>query len=404
MTQAANVARYLPLDSAVLEVDLDAVRANYVVLTGLLGSDVITAAVVKSDAYGLGLEPIARTLWDVGCTSFFVANLEEALRLRAVCPFARIAVFHDDYVRFKRIYRLEDILPVINTAEEMDFHFRTAAADPYLLNVDTGFSRLGLSPSEVADFCRKGWFSKHPPRILISHLACSENASNTMNEVQKERFETLRGLVRPVASSLVASAGAWLDRSFHFDLARIGSALFGLNNAGVHPNPLRCVLRLRARVLAVREVSAHEAVGYGATFRARRNSRIAIVGIGYAQGLPWACAGRISVRFGAHAAPVVGRISMEYVTVDVTDVPSELCGAGAWAQFLDDEFGVGDLAAEIGVNAQEIVMRLGSGCLKRHRQDGNGETGLFDWPQRYPAPEMLGLPPSVGDRAVLGGI
>lgn len=403
MTQAASVARYAPSGSAVLEIDLDAVCANYRTMTSLLGPDVITAAVVKSDAYGLGLEPIARTLWDMGCTSLFVANLEEALRLRAVCPFARIAVFHDDYVRFKRIYRLEDILPVINTAEEMDFHFRTAAADPYLLNVDTGFSRLGLSPSEVADFCRKGWFSRHPPRILISHLACSENASNTMNEVQKQRFETLRGLVRPVASSLVASAGAWLDRSFHFDLARIGSALFGLNNAAVHPNPLRCVLRLRARVLAVREVSAHEAVGYGATFRVCRNSRIAIVGIGYAQGLPWACAGRIFIRFGAHTAPVVGRISMEYVTVDVTDVPIELCGPGNWAYFLHDEFGVADLASEIGVNAQEIVMRLGSGCFRSYRQGSGAGADLFEFHKGLPAPET-GLPPSAAGHAVLGGI
>ncbi|MCG7508491.1 alanine racemase [Mesorhizobium retamae] len=404
MTEAATVARYLPLDSAVLEIDLDAVRANYITMGGILGADVITAAVVKSDAYGLGLEPLARTLWAAGCRSFFVANLEEALRLRAVCPFARIAAFHDDYVRFKRIYRLEDILPVINTQEEMDFHFRTAAADPYLLNVDTGFSRLGLSPSEIADFSREDWFLRHPPRILISHLACSDHLSDTMNGVQKQRFEALRRVVKPVASSLVASAGAWLDTSFHYDLARIGSALFGLNNAGVHPNPLRAVLRLKARVLAVREVSALEAVGYGATFRARRNSRIAIVGIGYAQGLPWACAGRISARFGAHSAPVVGRISMEYVTVDVTDVPTELCGPGAWAQFLHDEFGVGDLAAQIGVNEQEIVMRLGSGCLKRYRHDHSEGADLFELAQRSSAPETLGLYHSTGDRAALGGI
>ena len=404
MNQVANVARYLPLDSAVLEVDLDAVRANYITMTGILGRDVTTAAVVKSDAYGLGLEPLARTLWDVGCTSFFVANLEEALRLRAVCPFARIAVFHDDYVRFRRIYRLEDIQPVINTPEELDFHFRTAATDPYLLNVDTGFSRLGLSSSEVSDFSNKEWFFRHPPRILVSHLACSDHSSDAMNEVQKLRFESLRASIRPMASSLVASAGAWLDTSFHFNLARIGSALFGLNNAGIRPNPLCPVLSLRARVLAVREVSAHEAVGYGATFRARRNSRIAIVGIGYAQGLPWACAGRISVRLGAHSAPVVGCISMEYVTVDVTDVPPELCGPGTWAKFLHDDFDVGDLAAEIGVNAQEIVMRLGSGCLKRHRQDGSEEAELIVWRQRHPAPETLGFYHSTGDRVALGGV
>ncbi|MFD9900289.1 alanine racemase [Mesorhizobium sp. NPDC059025] len=401
--QAANVARYFPSDSAVLEIDLEAVRANYRTMAGLLGPDVIAAAVVKSDAYGLGLEPVARTLWDGGCTSFFVANLEEALKLRAVCPFARIAVFHDDYDRFRRIYRMEDILPVINTPEELDFHFRTAATDPYLLNVDTGFSRLGLSSAEVSDFSSKGWFLEHPPRILISHLACSDHSSDTMNEMQKQRFEAFRGSVRPVSSSLVASAGAWLDTSFHFELARIGSALFGINNAGVRPNPLRPVLSLRARVLAVREVFAHEAVGYGATFRARRNSRIAIVGIGYAQGLPWACAGRISVRFGAHSAPVVGRISMEYVTVDVTDVPPELCAPGAWAQFLHDEFDVGDLAAEIGVNAQEIVMRLGSGCLKRHRQDVSGEAELIVWRHR-PPPETSGLYHSTGDPAVRGGV
>ncbi|PLP60821.1 alanine racemase [Mesorhizobium loti] len=402
MTQAANVARYLPSDSAVLEIDLDAVRANYLTVRNVLGSDVVIAAVVKSDAYGLGLEPLARALWGAGCTFFFVANLEEALRLRAICPFARIAAFHDDYVRFKRIYRLEDILPVINTGEEMEFHFRTVATAPYLLNVDTGFSRLGLSASDLVHFSQKELFLAHQPTILLSHLACSDRSSDTMNDVQKQRFQAARKIVRPLASSLVASAGAWLDRSFHFDVARIGSAIFGLNNAGIQPNPLVPVLRLKARVLAIREISAHEAVGYGATFRARRNTRIAIVAIGYAQGLPWASAGRISVRFGAHSAPVVGRISMEYVTVDVTDVPIELCCPGNWAHFFHDEFCVADLASAIGVNAQEIVMRLGSGCFRTYRQGGGAGADLFEFHRALPAPEA-GLPPP-GNHAVLGGI
>lgn len=400
MIQAANIAQFLPSESAVLEIDLDAVRANYRIMTGIVGPDVGIAAVVKSDAYGLGLEPLARALYEAGCSAFFVANLDEALRLRAVCPGATIAAFHDEYVRFGRVYRIEDILPVINTQEEMDFHFRMAAGDPYLLNVDTGFSRLGLSGPELERFSQNGQFLLQPPKVLISHLACSDHSSNVMNEVQKQRFERARRSAHPSASSLIASAGAWLDKSFHFDMARIGSALFGLNNANIHPNPLYPVLRLKARVLALREVSAHEAVGYGATFRARRNSRIAIVGIGYAQGLPWACADKISVRFGSYLAPLVGRISMEYVTVDVTDIPVDFCAPGNWGEFLHDGLGVDDLAARIGVTAQEITMRLGVGCLKRYRQESRQDINVF---ARQRQPSRSNTPERPGDGHVIHG-
>ncbi|PBB95653.1 alanine racemase [Mesorhizobium sp. WSM3862] len=350
----------------VFEIDLAALQANFQTISALVGPGVRVAAVVKSDAYGLGLVEIARALIQVGCDLFFVANLDEALLLRSSHIGAAIAVFCDEFAKFGQYYRSMGLIPVVNNCIELHAINAARETQTYFLNVESGFSRLGLAFVDVRRTYLSGTFEQHPPSVVLSHLACSERAEDPINVLQRNRFRAVYDLLRPSRGSLAASAGVWLGKSYHFDIVRVGSALYGLNNAGIEPNPLQPVASLRAKILDVRNVARREAVGYGATFRTIRTSRVAIAAIGYKHGLPWTCANKISVRFGGYSAPLIGRISMEYATIDLTDVPAALCGPGSFVELLGKDFKVDDLAAAAGVNPQEVLTRLGAGCARQY--------------------------------------
>lgn len=376
---------YLPAD-AILKVDLAAVQKNYAYMNSLTGPAVTHAAVVKCDAYGLGLVPVAKALERAGCRSFFVADLEEGIQLRSACPTSTIAVFRGDLARYGAVYRRYKLIPVVNSTAEIDVLTRAALPLPFILHVDTGLTRLGLSPRDVTHLYVDGAFDQTPLFGIMSHLACAAQAESPVNELQRHRFETVYRMLGSSCGSLVASAGVWLGQRYHFDMVRLGSALFGLNDARVRPNPLRPVVHLSAPILEICSVPRREVVGYAATFRTRRKSRIAVLGIGYRHGLPWSCANKISVRLGGFSAPIVGRISMEYVTVDVTDVPHSVCHPGSWAELLGDHFGADDMAEATGVVSQEIVLRLGACCARSYAPVGQ---------QRLPA---SGGPGTHGDR------
>ncbi|WP_192384580.1 alanine racemase [Mesorhizobium silamurunense] len=349
----------------VLEIDLAAVRTNFQNISTYVGNQVRVAAVVKSDAYGLGLVNIARALIDSGCNLLFVANLDEAILLRSAFSTIAIAVFRDEFDRFGTFYRSHGLIPVVNNCNELSAVSKAGEAQTYFLNVETGFSRFGLSIGDVRREYLLRTFERFPPSIVLSHLACGERIWDETNVLQRDRFQIVYDLLKPTCGSLAASAGVWLGKSYHFDMVRVGSALYGINTPTVQANPLQTVAKLRARILDVRTVQAGEAVGYGATFRTIRTSRIAIVGIGYKHGLPWSCANKVVVKLGEHSAPLIGRISMEYMTIDVTDVPG-CCNPGTFVELLCDDFTVNDLAAAAGINPQEALTRLGAGCTRKY--------------------------------------
>ncbi|MDL2410306.1 alanine racemase [Rhizobium calliandrae] len=350
----------------VLEINLAAIQANLQTVSSLVGPQVSVAAVVKSDAYGLGILEVSRSLVDAGCSLLFVASLEEALLLRSCRIGVAIAVFRDEFDRYGKWYLSHSIIPVVNNCGELLAIDTAGKAQTYFLNVETGLSRFGLGLEDVRRRYQPHAFEKHRPSVVLSHLACSEYLGDATNVLQRDRFRAVYDLLRPVRGSLAASAGLWLGKSYHFDLVRVGSALYGINTAGVQPNPLQPVAKLRARILDVRKVLRGEAVGYGATFRACRTSRVAIAGIGYKHGLPWTCANRISVRIAGHCAPLIGRIAMEYITIDTTDIPETLCGPGAFVELLGEDFTIDDLAAAAMISPQEALTRLGAGCTRQY--------------------------------------
>ncbi|WP_287213627.1 alanine racemase [Mesorhizobium sp.] len=350
----------------VLEIDMAAIQANFRNVSTLVGPQVRVAAVVKSDAYGLGLVNIASTLIESGCDLLFVANLDEALLLRSSFSGIAIAVFRDEFDRFGTWYRSYGLIPVVNNCKELHAVSTSGVTQTYFLNVETGFSRFGLSVGDVKRQILLGTFERYRPSIVLSHLACGECIGDATNVLQRDRFRAVYDLLKPTRGSLAASAGVWLGKSYHFDMVRIGSALYGINSAGAQTNPMQPVAKLRARVLDVRDVPAGEAVGYGATFRTVRASRIAIVAIGYKHGLPWSCSNKVFVRLGGYLLPSIGRIFMEYMTIDITDIPAGRCSPGTFVELLSEDFTINDLAEAAGVSPQEALTRLGAGCPRKY--------------------------------------
>ncbi|WP_071242762.1 alanine racemase [Agrobacterium arsenijevicii] len=356
------------IPNAVFEVDLAAVEFNYRHAQMIAGKPTEIAAVVKSDAYGLGLVKVATALSQAGCNLFFVANMEEALELRSAGLDGQIVVFSGDLVKFRETYKKENLTAVVNCKEDLEACLQAHERFPYFLNIETGFSRFGLSIECLRDLKASKVFRRAPPSCVFSHLACSDNVHDLANKQQRDRFIAAAKMFPQARRSLSASAGLWLGRSYHFDIARVGSALYGMNNARIYPNPLQSVVRLRAPLVQTKNIPHRQSVGYSATFRTRRETRLGIVGIGYKHGLPWGCANKLNVKIGQYFAPVVGRISMEFTTVDLTDVPESARERGCAVDFLYDEFGIDELAAAAGVNSQEVTIRLGASCQRLYRE------------------------------------
>ncbi|MER9587067.1 alanine racemase [Mesorhizobium sp. M0276] len=350
---------------AVLEVNLAALRSNFETISTFVGPRVEVSAVVKGDAYGLGVEMVSMTLAEAGCRVFFVASINEAITLRSILRGPTVVVFGGGLRRDFDVYSHFELTPVVNNCEDLRFTASVKSL-PYFLNVDTGFSRAGLNMEQLRQECLTRTFQRYPPEVIFSHLACAGYSSDVTNSLQRDRFQSIYNLLRPARGSLAASAGAWLGKSYHFDMVRAGSALYGLNTTCVRPSPFQSVINLRAKILEVRNVPDKEAVGYGGTYRTARDSRMAIVGIGYKHGVPWACANKISVLCAGRPAAQVGSIMMDSMAIDVTDIAEVNCQPGSFVDILHRDFTVDDLAAVAHASPHEVLIHLGAGCFKEY--------------------------------------
>lgn len=342
-----------------LTIDLGAVVANWRLLGARHAGAV--AAVVKADAYGLGAAAVGRALRDAGCGTFFVAQLEEGMALReALGPGPAIAVLNG-FARGKD--GRAGLLPVLNSLGDVAAH----AGRDAILHVDTGMARLGLEAREVVRLLDDpGLLAGVRLRWVMTHLACAETPAHALNAVQRERFAGLtQRVARGVPRSLANSSGMFLGVDFASDLARPGAALYGLNPTPARSNPMRPSVTLAAPILQVREVAAGDSVGYGAAWIARVPSRIATVAAGYADGYlrHLAGAGVVGSLLG-RPVPLVGRISMDLITFDVTGVSA--AHPGAMLTLLGGAAPSADaLAAAAGTIGYEVLTALG----RRYRRD-----------------------------------
>jgi alanine racemase len=352
---------------AVLRIDLDALRANWARLNEATGK-AECAGVVKADAYGLGLEPIARALTREGCRTFFVATLDEGRRTRLVQPGATIYVLDGLLPEAETYYSGFDLRPVLSSRLEIEDWARFCQGLgrrlPAAVHIDTGINRLGMPAAEVERLARDASvFDRFELSLVVSHLACADEPDNPMNAAQRAVFDRLRAMLPPAPASLANSGGLFLSADYHYDLVRPGIALYGGRAHIGRPNPMQPVVTLSAKVLQVREVGVGETVGYGGIWRVERPSRVATIACGYADGFLRALSGPTGhpgpVGFiGPYPVPVVGRVSMDLISVDVTDVPERLAQRGAWVEVMGERVTVDDLTDKAGTIGYELLSRL----------------------------------------------
>lgn len=347
----------------VLTVDLDALTGNYRTLRDRLGGKAACAGVVKADAYGLGVRRVAPALAAAGCREFFVAHLGEGLQVREVTPRdASVYVLNGLLAGEEDEFRAAGLTPVLNNLEQIrrwsEACRRAGRPLPAAVHVDTGMSRLGLPMSEAATLMREPErLQGIDVRYVMSHLACSEE-DTPMNEAQRREFEAFRLKFPTAKASLANSSGIFLGPAYHFDLVRPGAALYGINPLPGRPNPLRQVARLDGKILQIHEVDPPRTVGYGATHRVAGRTRIATVAAGYADGWPRTLSSRGSAFTGEIRVPVIGRVSMDLTTIDITAAPH--LREGDTVQLLGDKLPVDEVAETAGTIGYEILTRLGA--------------------------------------------
>ncbi|MEE8333846.1 MAG: alanine racemase [Alphaproteobacteria bacterium] len=360
--------------SGLLTIDLDAIAANWRLLRDRV-APAACAAVVKADAYGLGLAPVARRLAIEGCREFFVAQIGEAVSLAGI-----LSGLADDAA----IYVLNGFapdaadgraIPVLNTQEQAVDWSRHAAQRgrslPVMIQIDTGMARLGMAPAEAASLAAKGALDGLDLQGVMSHLACAGEPEHPMCAEQLAAFRSARGPFPGIRGSLANSSGIFLGPDYHFDLARPGSALMGLAPLINQTNPMQQVVNLQGKILQVRHIDMGGSVGYGASHRVARPSRIATVAVGYADGYLRSLGNRGSAFIGTCRVPVVGRVSMDLITLDVTEAPEPLAQPGEMVDLIGPHNPPDALAAEAGTIGYEILTALGHRYARRYL----GESG-----------------------------
>ncbi len=346
--------------NATLTIDLDALTANWQALNEISGETVETGAVVKADGYGLGAGRVARALMQAGARRFFVATADEGAALRgAIGPGPEINIFSGHMAGDTDMIHDMQLVPMLNSVAQLTRHLEALPGHPFGIQLDTGMNRLGMEPGE--------WFAVRDlamtagPRLLISHLACADEPDHPMNEQQLASFREMSdGLGVP--RSLAATGGTLLGPEYHFDLIRPGIGLYGgLPFADANP-----VTHLSLPVVQVREVDPGEVVGYGSIWTAERATKVATVSVGYADGIFRHLAGKLHLYSDDIACPVIGRISMDLITVDVTDLaePPRSLDLLCPSQGIDD---LADLACTIGY---EVLTSLGNRFTRRYAGGG----------------------------------
>ena len=342
--------------TAVLTIDLDAIVANWRLLGGRV-RPAECAAVVKADAYGLGAAEVAPALYAAGCRTFFVATIDEGVQLRPLLPEARLLVLCGVLPGTADEFLAHRLVPVLNSLEQVAEWANRAGA---VLHIDTGMTRLGVGPAELP---RLGGFR---PALVMSHMACADEPDRTMNRAQLDAFRAVAAAFPGVPASLGASSAIFLGPDWHFDMVRPGAALYGLNPVPGTPNPMAQVVRLQGKILQVRDVDSPMTVGYGASHSVACPGRIATVALGYADGLFRSLGNRGHGVIAGEKVPVVGRISMDLTTFDVTAVAAEAVRPGAMIELIGPGHDADELAAEAGTIGYEVLTALGARSHRRY--------------------------------------
>lgn len=353
-------------------IDTAAIIANWRTLAKVSGR-AETGAVLKADAYGLGAGHVARALSRAGCKTFFVASAAEGVALRAVVPQARIFVLLGLWPGWEAAVITANLIPVIASSEQLSTFHAMGRGHPFALNFDTGMNRLGFRVDEARSLA-----ADRKPVMVMSHLACSDERKHPLNVRQAEAFQAVRRCFEGIESSLASSGAIYLGPEYHCDLTRPGIALYGGEPISGEANPMQPVVHAEARILQIRQAKAGEFVSYGATHRLTRDSRLAIVGAGYADGWQRALSGsgvklRAAIPAGGYGVidgqrvPIIGRVTMDLTSFDITDLPEDAVRAGDYVSLFGDGITLDEAARSAGTIGYELLTSLGKRYERRYR-------------------------------------
>ena len=354
--------------TGVVTIDLRQIAANWQSLARLVDG-AACGAVVKADAYGLGARRVIPALAVAGCKTFFIATPDEAEEARACAPNATIFALDGLLPHCAETFARLGVIPVLSNLADVEawvaFGKSRGASLPAALHIDSGLNRLGLPARDVRKLgVNAALCAGLDLKLVMSHLACADNPAEPKNREQLLAFETLSALFPGVPRSLAASDGLMLGQAFHFDLVRPGYALYGGQASATNPAPVSPVVTVSALILAVNDVAPGASVGYAASWRATRASRIATIAAGYADGIPRSASyadgkPRGFVSIGGLKAPIVGRVSMDLISVDVTALPPDTARAGGMATLIGPGLSIEDMGYEADTIGYEILTRLG---------------------------------------------
>jgi alanine racemase len=353
-------------------IDTKAIVANWRTLAAMCGR-AETGAVLKADAYGLGAEPVARALARAGCRTFFVVTVSEGVELREAVPDARIFVLSGLWPGWEAPLLAANLIPVLSSFEQLDTFRAMGSHHPFALNFDTGMNRLGFAVEDVVAIAAMA----EKPTLVMSHLACADERIHPLNARQRESFQEVRCAFEGVESSLASSGAIFLGPDYHGELTRPGIALYGGEPMTGEANPMQPVVHAEARILQIRQAMQGEFVSYGATHRLERDSRLAVVGAGYADGWQRSLSGsgvklRSALPTGAYGmvagrrVPVVGRVTMDLTTFDISDIAESAVRTGDYVSLFGNGITLDEAASSAGTIAYELLTSLGKRYERRY--------------------------------------
>jgi alanine racemase len=349
-----------------LTVDLGAIRRNWAALDSI-SQGALTGAVVKADAYGLGIAEVGPALAAAGAQFFFTATLDEALALRNAVPGAHIFVLNGLLPRTAELYAQHRLMPCLASLpmleEWLTLCVQRNEAIPAAFHFDTGMNRLGFRLNDATIIKRMIDQLGYEPQMIMSHLACADQPQHEKNRTQLALFQAVIAQFPEVPASLSNSAGMMIAREHHFQMVRPGIALYGGRAVNGRKNPMAPVVTLEAPVLQIKDAKTGESVGYGATQTLVRDSRLAILSLGYADGFFRSLSSSNSrpggkVAWNGKLAPIAGRVSMDLVAVDITDLGDDIPVQGSLVEILGPTISVDDQAEWAGTIGYEVLTSL----------------------------------------------
>jgi len=373
-TEQTNPAGGIPQGMAggLLHIDLSALASNWRRLRDNAGG-AEAAAVVKADAYGTGIDQAVPALARAGCRTFFVAHLSEAIRVRSAAPDATIYVLNGLFPGTSSAYVEHDVRPVLGSFEEIDewaaFCRSQGRKHAAAIHVDTGMNRLGLTVAQGMTLKERGELKDFDTALLMSHFVSAEESGNPLNLRQVEAFGAVRETLPGVRASLANSSGIFLKEKPHFDLVRPGYALYGGNPLPDQDNPMSPVVGLEARIVQLRWVEEDDTVGYNARWLSLGRRRIATLSVGYADGYPRSASARGKsgeallagqVLVAGRPCPFAGNVSMDLITVDVTDIPENGIRRGDTVTLIGGDLTIDEVGRRAGTIGYEILTNLGA--------------------------------------------